>query len=128
MSHVLLVEDDLAVGSTLCAMLDNYGHRCSYVGNGADALAALERGGLDVVVTDLQLPGGLSGIQIAERAKALSVGCVVITGYGGIMSKLAQPCIWLSKPFRAAALADAVAAAAKIVPPPAVVHPPVARR
>jgi DNA-binding NtrC family response regulator len=113
MSHVLVVEDDAAVAPTVCTMLEYYGHTCSYVGNGADALAALDQGGIDVVVTDMRLPGRISGIEIVGRAKAAGVGCVMMTGYGDAMSELErrQPCIWLSKPFRAAALADAVEAA-----------------
>jgi DNA-binding NtrC family response regulator len=113
MSHVLVVEDNPAVGPTLCTMLENYGHTCSYVANGADALAMLDRGGIDVVVTDIRMPGRISGIEIAERAKAAGLGCVVITGYGDAMSELErrQSCIWLSKPFRSDALARAVEAA-----------------
>jgi CheY-like chemotaxis protein len=63
---------------------------CSYAGNGKDALDARGAGGVDVVVTDVQLPGGISGLEIADRAKAAGVGCVLITGYGEIMSELAR--------------------------------------
>jgi DNA-binding NtrC family response regulator len=113
MSHVLVVEDDPTVVPTLCAMLEYHGHSCSFTGNGADALATLDGGGIDVVLTDVRLPGRISGIEIADRAQAVGVGCVLITGYGDIMSELerGQHWIWLSKPFRGSALAEAVEAA-----------------
>ena len=112
MSHVLVVEDNLAVGPTLCAMLEYHGHTCSYAENGADAVTMLNKGGIDVVVTDVRLPGGISGLEIADRAKAAGVGCVLITGYGDVMSDLEhQHSVWLSKPFRHEALAKSIEAA-----------------
>ena len=116
MSHVLVVEDNLEVGPTLCAMLEYYGHACSFAGNGADAIAMLNKGGVEVVVTDVRLPGGMSGLEIADRAKAAGVGCVLITGYGDIMSDLDQQqhYIWLAKPFHGHALAEAVDAAREL--------------
>ena len=88
MSRVLVVEDNPGVVPTLCAMLEYHGHTCSFAGNGADAFAALDEGGIAVVVTDVRLPGRISGIEIAERAKAAGAGCVLITGYGDVMSDL----------------------------------------
>lgn len=113
MSHVLVVEDNPGVLLTLCAMLEYHGHTCSAACNGADAHAALDAGGIAVVVTDVRLPGRISGMEIVERAKAAGAGCVLITGYGDVMSDLEQRenYIWLSKPFRGSALADAVEAA-----------------
>jgi DNA-binding NtrC family response regulator len=113
MSRVLVVEDDPHVAPALCGMLEHYGHACSFVCNGADAFAALDKGGIDVVVADVRLPGGITGHAIAERAEAAGLGRVLITGHGDAMTELeqSQHCIWLQKPFRGAQLAEAVAAA-----------------
>lgn len=113
MSRVLVVEDDPEVAPALCGILEHYGHTCSFVSNGTEAFAVLKGDGIDAVVIDVRLPGRISGIEIAERAKATGIGCVLITGYGDAMSELEQRqhCIWLSKPFRSSQLADAVNAA-----------------
>jgi len=113
MSRVLVVEDDPEVAPALCGILEHYGHTCSFVTNGTEAFAALNGDAIDAVVTDVRLPGRISGIEIAERARAAGIGCVLITGYGEAMSELEhrQHCIWLSKPFRSSQLADAVDAA-----------------
>jgi DNA-binding NtrC family response regulator len=113
MSHLLVVEDNQAVGSALCAMLEFHGHTCSYAGNGAEAIALLDKTSIDVVVTDVRLPDGISGLDIADRANAAGIGCVLITGYDHVMFELEQRphCVWLSKPFRGDALAQAIEAA-----------------
>lgn len=113
MSRILVVEDNPEVAVVLGDMLGAYGHACSLIHNAKDALAALEKGGIDVVVADVRLPGGVSGIEIAQRARAAGIGCVMITGYFDAMTDLEkrQHCIWLPKPSRGSQLADAVAAA-----------------
>lgn len=113
MSHILVVEDNLGVAPTLCAMLEADGHTCSFAGDGSEALIALDRGGIDVVVSDVRLPGDVSGLEIADCARAAGIGCVLITGYGDLMSELEQrrDLVWLAKPFRGSALAEAVKAA-----------------
>ena len=113
MSHVLLVEDNPEVLVVLCDLLTGYGYTCSFVSDGKGAFAALDKGGVDVVVTDVRLPGRISGIEVAERTRAAGIGCVAITGHYEAMTDLekGRHCIWLSKPFRGSQLADAVAAA-----------------
>ena len=60
-------------------------------------------------MTDVLLPGNITGEAIAEQAQAAGVGCVLMTGYGDVMSKLGkQHCIWLRKPFRSTELARAI--------------------
>ena len=112
-SHILLVEDNAEVGVVLGDMLTLYGHTSILTHNGQEAFAALDKGGIEAVVTDMRLPGSISGEAIADRAEAMGIGRVLITGYGDVMSKLREKrdCIWLLKPFRAAQLASAVAAA-----------------
>ena len=112
-SHILVVEDNFGVAPTLCAMLEHYGHTCSFAGDGSEALVALDRGGIDVVVSDVRLPSKVSGLEIADRARAAGIGCVLITGYGDLMSELERrrDLVWLAKPFLGSALAEAVSAA-----------------
>jgi DNA-binding NtrC family response regulator len=115
MTHVLLVEDDPEVLVVLCDMLMGFGYTCSFASGGRDALAAIDKGGIDVVVTDVRLSGGISGIEVAEKGRAAGISCVMITGYFDAMTDLEKrrDCVWLPKPFRGSQLADAVAAATR---------------
>jgi DNA-binding NtrC family response regulator len=113
MSHVLLVEDNPEVALVLGDMLEACGHTSVLAHNATDAFVALDKGGIDVVITDVRLPGAITGEAVAEWAEAMGIGRVLITGYGDVLSKLQEKrdCIWLKKPFRSAELARAVAAA-----------------
>jgi CheY-like chemotaxis protein len=71
---ILLVDDDPGVRYALTEVLRDRGYRVVGVDSGAKALAMLD--GVDVVVTDLSMPGmdGLELVsQIAARAPALPV-------------------------------------------------------
>lgn len=66
---VLLVEDDALVGAVLREMLSALGYRVLDVAGGAEAIRIIEGDSpLDILLTDLSLPGGISGIAIIKRA------------------------------------------------------------
>jgi two-component system, cell cycle sensor histidine kinase and response regulator CckA len=68
---ILLVEDEEVVRTLVTAMLEDAGYRVLAAANGEDALAeaALQNGGIDLLLTDVVMPG-LSGQQVAERLTA----------------------------------------------------------
>jgi DNA-binding NtrC family response regulator len=99
---VLLVDDEPGVRFALSEVLYDRGYRVVSAGSGAEALAALD--GVDVVVTDLSMPGmdGLELVsQIAARAPALPV--ILLTAHGSEnLVRIASSrgaCGCLSKPF-----------------------------
>jgi CheY-like chemotaxis protein len=99
---VLLVDDEPGVRFALSEVLHDRGYRVVSVGSGPEALAALD--GVDVVVTDLSMPGmdGLELVaQIAARAPALPV--ILLTAHGSDnLVRIASSrgaCGCLSKPF-----------------------------
>ena len=63
-------------------MLTNLGHAVEEAGDAGEALATLEQGGFDVIVTDLALPG-MSGEELAQRAaeRRPDLRVVYATGY-----------------------------------------------
>ena len=81
MSTILGVDDDPGVRYALTEVLADRGHRVIAASSGAEALGLLE--GVDVVVTDLAMPG-MDGLelmsQIAARAPALPV--ILVTAHG----------------------------------------------
>jgi len=101
-STILLVDDDAGVRFALTEVLRDRGHRVICASSGAQALASLE--GVDVVVTDLSMPGmdGLELVsQIAVRVPALPV--ILLTAHSSEnMVRIASSrgaCGCLSKPF-----------------------------
>jgi PAS domain S-box-containing protein len=115
---VLLVEDDAAVRRLLTKMLAGLGYRVHPVERGAEALSLLQEGGrIDVLLTDVMLPGGMHGTEVARRAQEISPDLCVIycSGYSGRRlgqaSGLSADVRLLEKPFRRSVLAEALAAA-----------------
>lgn len=112
--HVLLVEDDPEVGEMVSAMLVELGHAVVRVADVDQALAALEQHpDLDAVLTDLVMPGGRSGLDLAAAVNERRPGLAVIlsTGYAGEAQLVAADTPWplLRKPYAADALARALA-------------------
>jgi DNA-binding NtrC family response regulator len=82
---VLVVDDDLAVGKVLVALLVQAGHEATHVTSGHEALARLEAGPFDVVLTDLQMPG-MNGIDLLDETARRWPGLPVImlTAHGSV--------------------------------------------
>jgi two-component system response regulator QseB len=66
--RILLVEDDELLGAGILDTLQRARHVTDWVRSGTQALAALDAGGLDLVVLDLGLPG-LDGLEVLRRAR-----------------------------------------------------------
>ncbi|MCT7378326.1 ATP-binding protein [Chelativorans salis] len=67
---VLLVEDDDMVRDHAQAQLQSLGYQVVSASNGPEALEALKQGRtFDLLFTDVIMPGGMSGLQLAEQAK-----------------------------------------------------------
>ena len=82
---VLIVDDDGAIRQVLRLHLTSRGFSCTVASNGAEALALLDRGSFDLLVTDLDMPvmGGLD-LLCQVRDRGLATRCIVITGYATI--------------------------------------------
>ena len=65
--RVLVVEDDELIRFTMTEMLAMLGHEVAEAGNAVEALAELDRGSFDVLVSDVTLPG-MSGLDLAHEA------------------------------------------------------------
>jgi CheY-like chemotaxis protein len=66
---IVLAEDDSGVRTATKFILESAGHRVLDAGNGVEALEVLERTPkVDLLVTDIIMPGGLSGRDLAEAA------------------------------------------------------------
>jgi hypothetical protein len=65
--RILLVEDDPLIRESVVEALREEGYHVIHAANGEQALAWCGRPGVDVLITDVKLPGSVDGWQIAER-------------------------------------------------------------
>lgn len=123
---VLLVEDDAAVRQLARQMLDQLCYRTIEATDGPSALAILaERRDIDLLFTDIVLPQGMNGLEIAQRARASrpDLRVLFMSGYAdGALSPATDagdPIDLLHKPFRKAELALRLRRALERSRPPA---------
>jgi CheY-like chemotaxis protein len=91
--RILLVDDETDVRDAVADMLAREGHAVVTASGGEEALAIVEREpGLDVVLTDLVMPG-MTGWDVAAAAKARrpDVAVGVVTGWGAPLDKDEMP-------------------------------------
>ncbi|HEX2939688.1 MAG TPA: response regulator [Rhodopila sp.] len=117
---ILLVEDDSPVRTACAASLRTLGFVVLEAPDAMEAFRLIaDQGGIDLLFTDLGLPGGVSGRMLAEAARHADPGIRVLftTGYNEDATPGAA---LLRKPFDMAGLAKAVrdALAADAVPKP----------
>jgi signal transduction histidine kinase/ActR/RegA family two-component response regulator len=114
--HLLLVEDDPIVRETVVEMLGRLGYRTRVAADVGQARAALEAEAFDLLFTDVMLPGGLTGVDIADYARTLQPGIAVLYTSGHPRDRLNDSLTLgsdvrlLGKPYRVEALATALRA------------------
>ena len=81
---ILVVEDQPDVGDLAEAILKDFGYEVLRAGNGAEAIAVLESDApIDLLFTDLIMPGGMNGVMVAREGRRLRSRLKVLltTGY-----------------------------------------------
>jgi PAS domain S-box-containing protein len=84
--RVLLVEDDASVLALGIEILTDLGYRVTTASDANSALEMLRRGDkVDVIFSDIVMPGGTTGVQLASEARKLRPGIKVLltSGYTG---------------------------------------------
>src|SRR5882724_9962766 len=83
--HILIVDDEPAIQSTLRGVLEDEGYRVTAVGTGDDAVALLPDENPDLVFLDIWMPGR-DGLETLAEMKRLRPGAtvVMISGHGTI--------------------------------------------
>lgn len=116
---ILLVEDDASVGAVTEMMLTDLGHKVHRAANADEALRVVwSDAELDVVLSDVVMPGEMNGVELAKQAATFRPGLRILltSGYAGdsLDESLAQGA-WpfLRKPFLSTELS---AALAKVAP------------
>jgi CheY-like chemotaxis protein/anti-sigma regulatory factor (Ser/Thr protein kinase) len=111
--RILAVEDEPEVLDVLRAMLIHAGHAVVTAASGREALPLFEREPLDVVITDLGMPG-MTGLALAaELRRRRFVPVVLLTGWADELGDEGTPDVdvVLAKPFTRERLLGALARA-----------------
>jgi DNA-binding NtrC family response regulator len=120
MAHILYVDDEPAVGEILEDTLSRAGHTTVGVRSVPEALQELERGGIDLIISDYRMPGitGLEFLSLLER-EGCTVPVIMLTGYATIEHAVASikagAIDYLAKPIRPQQLELAVDQALEFV-------------
>lgn len=115
---ILLAEDDAGVRRTVATSLERLGYCVLQAVDGMEAMEVLERRGgeVELLLTDIVMPGGLSGLELARRWRLRypSVAVILTTGYSsevhGLEEALQEGMVFLQKPYEIEQLGDAVRA------------------
>jgi PAS domain S-box-containing protein len=81
---VLLVDDDDYVRATAANLLDDLGFEVLEAASGGEALGLLVRDeGIDLIFTDVMMPGGIGGGELAEQARQIrpDIKVLLTSGY-----------------------------------------------
>jgi len=117
--RILVVEDDPTVLTLTVDMLSGLGYQVATATNAADALKIIQsEAEIDVLFSDVVMPGGVSGVSLARTARELRPGLRVLltsgfVGEGAVLETAEFPL--LDKPYETSLLA---AKLRKLLDPP----------
>lgn len=113
---ILVVEDEPVLRDLAHLILESSGYRVLEAGSGVEALKIWEKEGpsIDLVVTDMVMPEGLSGMDLAQRLHALRPDLRIIFASGYSMEEIDTSfleeghSIFIQKPYTHITLSKAV--------------------
>lgn len=82
MKSILIVDDNISFMGSLKYSLENLGYKISTAFSGAEALEKFKKNNIDVVLTDINMPG-LNGLELANeiRNSNVDINIVLMSGY-----------------------------------------------
>ncbi len=104
---ILIIEDDIQIGSLEEEVLNNNGYQCFRAYSGSEAVLLLEKESIDLIILDLMLPG-LLGEEVLKKSGDIPV--IVVSAKTDIDDKVkmlkngAQD--YMTKPFSARELTE----------------------
>ncbi len=82
-AHILIVDDDAAIRDSMHEFVNMSGYHSSVAASAEEALQMLDSKSVDVVITDIMLPG-MDGLELTDRIrKNHDIDVIVMTGYSG---------------------------------------------
>lgn len=109
---VLVVDDDVEIADLAAQVLESCGYTVKQTYRACQALDLLQRGDpVDLVFTDIVMPGGMDGLKLAEEVSALfpRTRILLATGYSeALEGAMAHGLRVIPKPYHARELCDCV--------------------
>ena len=108
---VLLVEDNPEVASVSAGLLEQLGYTVRRVANAEAALREIELDGVDLVFSDIVMPGKMDGLGLARHLKATKPGLPILlaSGYSDAALSVRGDFPILRKPYEIHELSQAIA-------------------
>jgi YesN/AraC family two-component response regulator len=113
--RVLLVEDDFLVRQMIAEALSDEGFEVIEASSGDEgAKLLIDPDDIDIIFTDVRMPGLLDGIDLALRARELHprIAVIVVSGYAPLLverlNKLDPPPAFFGKPYRSGEIIQAI--------------------
>lgn len=104
--HILVVEDDLLVSEVVTDALEDT-YDTSHAETAAEGLVRLRAGGVDLVLLDCTLPGGL-GEELLPAADEAGIPVVLMSGNPGMAELVPGSRPFVLKPFTLTVLLESV--------------------
>ncbi|MBR1911079.1 MAG: sigma-54-dependent Fis family transcriptional regulator, partial [Treponema sp.] len=84
---ILIIDDEKNIREGLAANFEMEGYNVKTSSNGADGLELITKGDIDLVITDLRMPG-ISGEEVLAKVTSETPGVpvIILTGHGSIDS------------------------------------------
>ena len=112
MTAILIVEDDVLANEYLEFILRQAGHEVVSATSADEAAELLEdREDVQLLVTDVNLPGTMNGLRLAAAAKARrpEMNIIIVTGYSAPKNDEIPPgSLFVPKPYNARKMIEAV--------------------
>lgn len=102
---ILIVDDEEGLREGLSRLLEGEGYAVLAAETGEEALQVLQQSHIDLVLTDMRMPG-MDGIELLKKIRERhgELGVIILTGYGQIESYIEAMNFgaieYVSKPFK----------------------------
>jgi PAS domain S-box-containing protein len=108
---ILLVEDNPDVAAASSGLLEQLGYAVRWVSNADEALVEIDGDGIDLVFSDIVMPGKMDGLALAQaiREKHPGLPILLATGYSDALRKVSLGFRVLRKPYEIHELSEALA-------------------
>jgi PAS domain S-box-containing protein len=99
---VLLVEDNPDVANASTGLLEELGYTVRWVSDANSAIEELDRDGIDILMSDLVMPGRVDGVSLARtvRERHPDLPILLTTGYSNAAKEVGSQFPILRKPYQ----------------------------
>jgi PAS domain S-box-containing protein len=109
--NVLLIEDNPDVANASAGFLEQLGYSVRWAPDAETALKEVERDGIDLIVSDIVMPGSIDGLKLARTIRDMrpNLPILLTTGYSDAALKVGSEFPILAKPYLIHELSGALA-------------------